>query len=203
MNLKEFKQNLAEQYPFRIEMHAHTKPISGCSEILPEEMVEIYSQKGYDAVVITNHFIPGSFGEETKDEYIDKYLKGYEDTVKAAEKYSIKIFLGAEIRFRENNNDYLLFGVDREILSLCYDYCEKGVELFRKEVKLPNSVFIQAHPFRNGMSYCDPALLDGIESFNMHPGHNSRIGIAARFAYENGISIQTAGSDFHHKNQGH
>ena len=46
-----------------------------------------------------------------------------------------------EIRFTENVNDYLIYGVDRDILSVCYDYLTKGVEVFRKEVKLQNSVF--------------------------------------------------------------
>ena len=34
----------------------------------------------------------------------------------------------------ENTNDYLIYGVDREILLTCYDYLTKGVECFRKEV---------------------------------------------------------------------
>ena len=31
----------------------------------------------------------------------------------------------------------------------------------------------------------------------MHPGHNSRVGLASRFARDNSISIVTAGTDFH------
>ncbi|MBR4073139.1 MAG: PHP domain-containing protein, partial [Clostridia bacterium] len=127
MKAKEIKKQLAKQYPYRIELHAHTKPVSGCSEILPEEMAEIYHKKGFDAVVITNHFVPWVVGETPKEEVLDNYLSGYEETAKAAEKYGIKVFLGVEIRFSENNNDYLLFGVDREVLSVCYDYLHKGV----------------------------------------------------------------------------
>jgi len=115
----------------------------------------------------------------------------------------MQVILGAEIRFEENHNDYLIYGVDEAVLSACYDYLGKGVEAFRREVYLPNSVFLQAHPFRDGMVRAKAKLLDGVETFNMHPGHNSRIGLAARFAEENGIKIRIAGSDFHHPNLGH
>ena len=53
------------------------------------------------------------------------------------------------------------------------------------------------------MTMCNPELLDGAETFNLHPGHNSRIGIAVRYAAENGLKITTAGSDFHHPDRGH
>lgn len=199
----DIKQSLLEQYKYRIELHAHTVRISPCSRIEPKEMVRIYKEKGYDAVVITNHFHEGLIENEEKEAYIERYLSGYFETLKAAEGTGLKIILGAEVRFNENFNDYLIYGVDREILSKSYDYFKKGVEAFREEVKLPESVFIQAHPMRDGMTLCNPSILDGVETFNMHPGHNSRVGLTVRYAYENGLKIKTAGSDFHHPNKGH
>lgn len=203
MKVLELKERLFKQYPYRIELHAHTSPASSCSEILPEQMAEIYAEKGYDAVVITNHFFLENLKGETKEECLDNYISDYEKTSEAGKKYNIKVFLGAELRFPPNCNDYMLYGVDREILSLCYDYLDREVAVFRSEVTLENSVFLQAHPFRNGIELCDPSLLDGIESFNLHPGHNSRVGIAARYAKEQNFKIQIAGSDFHHLNKGH
>ena len=41
-------------------------------------------------------------------------------------------------------------------------------------------------------------FVDGIESFNMHPNHNSVIGFAAAYARDNDL-IVTAGTDFHHE----
>lgn len=204
MSALDVKKVLVKEYPYRIELHAHTTPASSCSDIEPAEMIRIYSEKKYNAVVITNHFYK-SANEDTslKNSYIDRYISDYQKAADEAEKHNMKAFLGAEIRFTENSNDYLLFGVDREILSICYDYLDKGVEKFRNEVALEKSVFLQAHPFRNGIELVDPTFLDGIESFNMHPNHNSRVGQAARYAKENKLSIKVAGSDFHHKNQGH
>ena len=199
----ELKEQLKKDYPYRIEMHAHTSPASSCSQITPDMMAETYAKKGFDGVVITNHFFLENLKGETKEERLANYISDYEKTVKAAKEYNLKVYLGAELRFPPNCNDYMLYGADREILSICYDYLDKEVSVFRKEVKLPDSVFLQAHPFRNCIELCDPSLLDGIESFNMHPGHNSRVGIAARYAKEQNFKIQIAGSDFHHPNQGH
>lgn len=201
----ELKKQLKKDYPFRIEMHAHTKPVSWCSEILPEEMAQTYRGKGYDAVCITNHFIGGDYlGEGTKEEKIKRYLAGYEETAKCGEKYNLKVYLGVEIRFQnENINDYLIFGADKDTVSECYDYLEGTLCEFRKNVNLDRSVFVQAHPFRDAMELANPELLDGIEIFNMHPGHNGRLGFAARYAKEKGLKINTVGSDFHHKNRGH
>lgn len=205
MTVKELKEQLNKEYPVRIEMHAHTFPISPCSEVRADELAKIYCKEGYDAVVLTNHYLPDLpiFEGMNKDEAIDCYLAAYEDFSKECEKLGIKAILGCEIRFMENHNDYLIYGVNRDILSEAYDYFEKGLFAYRSEVKLDNSVFIQAHPFRNGMTAVDPSLLDGIESFNMHPGHNSRIGIAAKYAKAKGFAVKTAGSDFHHKNMDH
>lgn len=209
MDTTTLKQQLEKEYPFRIELHAHTKPQSWCGEALPEELAEIYAKKGYDGIVVTNHFMglcddkeymPG----ETKEEQLEFYLSGYEKAKKAGEKLGLKVYLGLEIRFsKENYNDYLIYGVDEEIASLCYDNFREDLAYFRENVKLPKSVFIQAHPFRNGVSPADPKLLDGVETFNMHPGHNQRNSFTCRFAKENNIKIRTAGSDFHHLNQRH
>lgn len=200
---KKVKQMLSEQYPYKTEMHAHTLPVSPCSDVYPEEMVQIYHEKGYHAIVIANHFIHELMEGLTKEEAINRFVSNFEEAKKAGEQYDINVIMGMELRFTENTNDYLIYGVDNNILSVCYDYLTKGVETFRKEVELAKSVFVQAHPFRSGMVLCNPALLDGIESFNLHPNHNSRVGLAARYADENNFAVTTIGSDFHHKNRGH
>ncbi len=201
----EFKKQLSETYKYRIELHAHTSPVSRCSQIEPEKMAKIYSEKNYDGIVITNHFTNDEVElfELNKEDYIKRYINDYEETKLHGEKHGLKVYLGAEIRFTENSNDYLLYGVDTDILSKCFDYLKKGIEKFRKEVKLADTLFVQAHPFRNNMTQIDPALLDGMEIFNMHPGHNSRIGICTRYAFDNNIPVMTVGSDFHHPDIGH
>lgn len=202
MDIRNLKNQLLSQYKYQIELHAHTSPVSGCSQIKPKDMVETYKNLGYDAVVITNHFIYNHKGLP-KEEYIDLFMSNFEETEKYGSELGLKVFLGAEIRFTENNNDYLIFGINREMLSDIYDLLPNGVENFRKNYSMPDSLFIQAHPFRDHMVTVDPAILDGIEVFNMHPGHNSKIGIASVYADSKDINIITAGSDFHHPNLNH
>ena len=48
------KEQLLKQYPYRIELHAHTYPVSGCSCILPEEMPALLKEKGFQEIYTFN-----------------------------------------------------------------------------------------------------------------------------------------------------
>ena len=198
--LNDLKQNLISTYKFKIELHAHTKPVSSCSDILPEELVKIYSSLGYDGIVITNHFTHGQFGDVSKNEALKRYYDDFLKAEEAGKNEGIRVYFGSEIRFTENINDYLIYGLDMPMLEKIYDYLPLGIEKFRSEIKMDKSLFIQAHPFRKGITVVDETLLDGMETFNMHPHHNSKVGVAVRHAAKNGINITTAGSDCHHVN---
>ena len=198
MNAIDFKEQLKNTYPCRIELHAHTKPVSPCSEIPPAELVRRHLEQGFQGVVITNHFNLGDMKGLPKEEGLDYYLSGYEEAKKAAEGTGLQVLLGTEIRFNEHPNEYLVYGVDRQILSECYDYLGRGFSAYREEVTLPNSVLVQAHPFRDRNAAREPELMDGIEVFNMHPGHNSRVAQAAKLAASIPGCIKTVGTDFHH-----
>lgn len=194
------KEKLKAQYPYRIELHAHTYPASGCSEISPREIVDIYAAKGYNAIVITNHFLRKDLPEEmSKKEKIDFYLADFYEAYEYSRDKDIEVILGAELNFTENHNDYLLYGVTREILEACYDYIDAGAHTLRRSLELEDSLFIQAHPFRKGMIPAEPEILDGLEIFNMHPNHNSNNSFAVRYALENDIKIRVCGTDYHHR----
>ena len=190
------KEHIFKQYPYRIELHAHTTPASSCSHLKPEELVQLYHEKGYDGLVITNHFDPGKLSLG-KVEAVAMLLRDYQAAKETAKKYGMTVYLGAELRFQENMNDYLIYGVDEDLLGVFYDYIPTDVVTFRKEVTLPNSVFLQAHPFRSGMVLCDAELLDGMECLNLHPRHNSAVGLATQYAYQNALAIKIAGGDCH------
>ena len=202
MNIKDLKASLLKEYSFQTELHAHTSPASSCSQVSPEEMAETYKKLGYDAVTIANHFVYEYQGL-SKNEVIDRFFDNFERAEKRGKEIGIRVLLAAEIRFSENENDYLIYGVTRKMLEEIYDLLPYGIENFRKVYKMSDSVFLQAHPFREDMELVSPAILDGIEVFNMHPNHNSKVGIASVYAKEQNFSIITAGSDFHHPNRGH
>lgn len=202
MDIKTLKNELLNEYKYRTELHAHTSPASSCSQIPPEELAIIYKSLGYDAVTVANHFC-FEYQNSDKQQVIDRFFGDFEKAEKKGKEIGINVILAAEIRFEENENDYLIYGVTREMMEEIYDLLPYGVENFRKVYSMPDSVFLQAHPFRDEMETVDPALLDGIEVFNLHPNHNSRVGIAAVYAKEQNFSIVTAGSDFHHPNRKH
>ncbi len=208
MNYQHIKSQLKADYKYKIEAHAHTSPVSPCSEATPKEVVRIYKELGYDAICITNHFFLWLFEHQdiyqnlTKEEKIDRYLADFYEAKLEGDKLKINVILGAELRFIESENDYLIYGVDRDDLLEIYDHLGGTVENFRKNLNLPNSVFIQAHPFRSPSTPADASLLDGIETFNLHINQNSKIPLAVRYAKENDVNITLSGSDFHHPGTG-
>lgn len=186
------------EYRFQTELHAHSSPASPCGDFPPEEVVRRYAALGYDSLVLCNHFHCGLPDHADEQAFLSRHYDDYERAVKAAEGTGLTVIYGCEIRFaRENNNDYLLFGIDPSYAEEAYDYLEGGIADFSKAFRRKDRLLIQAHPFRKGMEPVDPALLDGIESFNLHPGHNSAVGIAARYAAEKDFTV-TCGTDFHH-----
>lgn len=197
----DLKARLLAEYPYKIELHAHTTPASSCSDVTPRELAEIYHAQGFSAVTVTNHFV---FREgREKKEVLEAYLADYEQTRRAGEALGLRVYLGAEIRFTENVNDYLVYGVSAEILSEIYDLLPLGLENFKRALRFEHSLLIQAHPARNRMTPVDTKHLDGMEVYNLHPNHNSRIGLVSRYAADSGMRLMTAGSDFHHKGLGH
>lgn len=186
-----------EKYQYKTELHLHTSPASSCSEIPPELAVELYAKLGYHSIVICNHFFDGMRFRDDKKQCIEAYLADYDLAVEAGKKYGMNVILGCEIRFTENMNDYLLFGIDRDFLEVAYESLDMGIEEFSKQFRGDGHLLIQAHPFRDRMIEVAPEYLDGIETFNMHVNHNSRVAFASKYAKKHGL-IPTAGTDFHH-----
>lgn len=178
-----------KDYKYRIELHAHTSPVSGCSSISPERMAQIHKEMGYDAVVITNHCAADSADR------VDAYLDAFKSTYEEGKKLGVTVILGIE--YNADGQDYLVYGVDAEFVKKAMTRKTTSYADFYKEMKDEKSVFLCAHPFRGPWRDLGDEYLDGIEIFNMHPGHNSRVGYAARYAKLHNMPIVTCGSDFH------
>ncbi len=192
------KEALLKTYPYRIELHAHTNPVSGCSEMPPAEMVKRCKDAGAHGVVVTNHACPWARDERDHDQWVSYYLNDFHEATEAGKNLGIQVFLGMEIRFPETPNDYLVYGVDETMVDRAYDYLNKSLHDFYTDFHGDNCLILQAHPFRNGMERIDPADVDGYEVFNFHPGHNSRVSVAADYYATHG-GVATGGTDFHHR----
>ena len=190
---------------YLFEMHCHTKDVSRCGQCSAEEIVELYEGKGYDGFVITNHlnastFISKKFGkaDASWDEKIDYFMAGFHNFEKAAgDKYTV--LLGLEICFYgdEYPNDYLVYGITEEFLRSHGDLMELSPKQFAKLAHENGFLFVQAHPFREGMRVENCSILDGYEIYNGNPRHNSNNPIAEAWAKHHNKTIVTAGSDFH------
>ena len=187
------------EYKYKIELHAHSNPVSHCSEIAPVRVAEAYAELGFDGVVLTNHFNANVLVGDTDDEKAKYYLKDFYEAKKSGESLGIKVYLGVEIRHPENKNEYLVYGVDEQDIRDMVKFIYGDYPAFYRGFKNNRNVILQAHPFRKNMERQVPELLDGMEVFNCHPHHNSNIAIASQYADKYPHFIKTAGTDFHHE----
>lgn len=184
---------------YKTELHLHTSEVSPCSFQTAEEVAEVFIREGYSTVVVTNHYcdyVMNNAGE-TWEERFAHFMKGYR-TMKDYVGDRLTVLLGAELRFEEALNDYLVFGLTEEFLHDHPDLHKMTLKAFSALAKENGILIVQAHPFRNGMKIMPPELIDGYEVFNASPGHHSRNDMALHWVkkYE---KIPTSGSDFHHE----
>ena len=188
------------KYKYKYDLHVHTSPVSPCGDFSPEEVVDKYIELGYHGIVLTNHFQPHVVDKfETGEDFIAHFLSDFYRGKEYGDKKGFDVILGIEIRFPENNNDYLIYGIHESDIYKAIQYIHTDYETFYKNFKTEKNLIIQAHPFRKGCSLQDTDILDGIEVFNLHPGHNSGIGFTAKAAFDNPHLLKTGGTDFHHE----
>ncbi len=190
------KQTFLNAFPYCVELHAHSKPVSRCSEIPAPELVDRYHALGAHAIVLTNHVFP-EIKTESQADWVARYAKDFHDAKARGEAVGVQVLLGLEVRFPGSDNDYLVYGVDETFLPAVWNLIDTDLQTFSPVCHNSGGIILQAHPFRNGMTLSDPVHLDGIEVFNMHPGHNSRVAVAAIHHAATG-GIITGGTDFHH-----
>lgn len=183
---------------YKYEIHAHTKNTSWCGQLDAEELVKKYKKAGYSGIVITDHYSPMTFHISeffNKKKAIDHFLSGYRKA-KEYETEDFSVLLGVELRFYATVNDYLIYGVNEELLYklpfLLPLYIKKASKLFREK----GCIFIQAHPFRKYIRRANPKHLDGVEVFNAKSTKEENDN-SLKWTEENNIKIHTSGSDCH------
>lgn len=188
---------ITQEYKYKTELHAHCKPVSKCGKFFPEEVVKIYSDFGCNTLTLTNHLTSvHKNGFPTLADAAEFYLSDYYKAVEAAKDTGLTVALGAEIRFINTVNDYLVYGICPDDIEKMFYYTDTDIHTFYREFKSSKNVILQAHPYRDKMEPAPIGSIDGVETFNCHPGHNSRIPYACRLARENGLLV-CGGSDFH------
>ncbi len=186
---------------YKTELHAHTTLVSPCADTPLEDMVARYTNAGYTTVVVTDHYCDYVIDNagDTWEQRVEHYLSGYR-AMKELARGKFNVLLGCELRFLENFNDYLVFGMDEEFLRSHPELHKMTLKSFSAFARENGLLLVQAHPFRSRMTVVKPQLLDGVEAFNGHRGHDSKNYLANELASRYGL-IKTSGTDFHHPTQ--
>lgn len=184
---------------YRYELHLHTEESSKCGHVPAADQIRTYHALGYQGVCVTDHLHNTQIAHyDVPDDWnviIDRYLKGYRAAKATGEALGMDIIFGVELRFPENDSDYLIYGIDPQWL---FDHPwitkmdhQSFFDRFKDEV-----LIIHAHPYR----YCDEVFytcVHGIEVVNCNPRHDSRNELALKLCRENPHLYRTVGSDAH------
>lgn len=187
---------------YKYDLHIHTAECDKYAWVGGSEIVRRYKDVGYDGLVITDHYesrildwMKDEIGTSDKEKIINRYLRGYYSARNEAEKIGFTVLCGAEVRFDNNINDYLVYGLEEQdfyhlpLLNKLQNVEELSAVLPK------NAIIVQAHPFRNNMTVCSPDNLFGIEGYNGST-EKFRNEMAKMFANHYNKVI-TSGSDFH------
>lgn len=184
---------------YRYDIHVHTMETSRCGYIKAAEVVRRYKALGYTGICITDHlhdlYISLMDCHDDWQKCVDRYMYGYHEAKKAGDALGLDVIFGIELRFPENDSDYLIFGVDEAWLRRNPYVCSMDHRAFFE--KFGNEVLIiHAHPYR----YCDEVFYDsvhGLEIANCNPRHPNRNELALELAKDNPHLIRLCGSDMH------
>ena len=187
---------------YKYELHAHTSECDRVADLSGAELVKAYADKGYSGMVITDHYF-SLFFDWFRDELAGKshqqilslWLRGYDSARNEGEKLGFTVLPGAEVRIDGTVNDYLIYGLEeKDFFTLPLLNRMKHMDAVM-DILPEYACVVQAHPFRNNMTVCDPSRLFGIETYNAgtEPFRNE---MAKRFA-EHYKKRMTSGSDCH------
>ena len=190
---------------FLFDTHVHTSETSSCSNVDARTMVRLYKQRGFDGVVVTDHyhdgFFEGPFADsvdwETK---VRCFLGGYRAARKEGENIGLRVLMGMEINFTPLNVDFLVFGIDEDFLIRYPRLWSLTLPWFSKLAHERGMLVYQAHPCRPPTEPADHRCLDGVEVYNGSPGYLAYNADALAFANVHGLAM-SAGSDFHRVSQ--
>lgn len=191
---------------YKIETHLHTNHVSPCGALDAAALAEGCEKAGYAAVAVTDHYNRDTFRYLRLDttrpgDFVTPFLDGFRRMEEECAKRGILVYRGAEVRFDECFNDYLLYNYPPELLSDPEEIFRMGIAAFSPLARRAGALLIQAHPYRRG---CTPAIagyLDGVEVQNLNPHHlphnnNDR---AEEYAAQFHL-LRTGGSDCHGPN---
>ena len=142
--------------PMLIDLHTHSRPVSGDSVLTALELAERAAAAGLDGVVLTEH----------------DALRTVEEVREVGERTGIVVLRGIEVT--TDIGHVLAFGLSE------YSRAFRSVETLRREADASGGVIFLAHPYRGWHREIDwerlPELVHGVEALNgqEHTTRNER-----------------------------
>lgn len=192
---------------YKYELHAHTHECDRGASLSAGELVHLYKDAGYDGMVITDHYIERFFTRWFPEDVtglphkqqVTRWLKGFLTAKEEGDKIGFTVLPGAEVRFDDYPNDYLLYGLHADFFYTVPRLNElKNVDALLSLMP-KDACVVQAHPFRDGMAVANPKGLFGLEVYNGGT-EQFRNEMARQYALHYGLAM-TSGSDIHGRNR--
>ena len=191
---------------YMVEGHLHPKGNSWCGKTEPSDIIKLYKEWGYDAIIVTNHFnrhIYNDYFVGSKDERLDAFMCSYNELKNNDQ--GIKVYFGVEFALKDDyyhfpNNkcaELLIYGITPDEFK---EYALSIIEMDYKDIKPlceeRGWLVFQAHPFREHTKRISPSYLHGVETFNGNPRHINR-NVRAHGYQKLHKLLEVVGSDFH------
>lgn len=185
-----------EKKRIKIDPHVHSKGISLCSCVTYQEIIDEKKRLGYDGAILTNHCQKWYYPAAEHSSFIERIIEEYRAAAEYAKTQNFQLWLGIEVTLHEPHYaDWLLYGVTEEFLRqtpCLYTLTQKQLFALCEEYGI---LMIQAHPFREGQSPCEPAYMHGVE-INCNARDIGNVGLVEEFAKKHNLMI-TCGVDYH------
>lgn len=184
---------------YKTETHLHTTEVSSCGKLRARQIVDLYLEKGYKTIFVSDHFDNWYFdqlGDMSWEDKLTVFFSGFKKAEAYGKTLGMNVLMSLEIDFEGNPNHYLVYGTDKEFFLKYPDICNWSIEKFYKIAKENNVFVVQAHPYRDNVCYPTPEFVDAIEVCNTNPRHNDFYEESYELAKENNLCM-TGGSDCH------
>jgi len=198
---------------YKYELHLHTAESSLCAVATAKQQVQKYKERGYQGIVVTDHFINGNsradiLHDHTRTDFdwhntMKTVIEGYKNAKIEGDKIGLDVFFGWEFGPKCTGTDLLTYGLGPEFLLQNPYIHTLGLEQYSTLIRQNGGFITQAHPYRNreyitNVGPVDPKYIDAVEIFNLSdPDINNEK--AKKFAIENNLAMQ-GGSDTHDTN---
>lgn len=191
--------------PYRYETHMHTCQSSLCGRTEGREHARFYKDKGYQGIIITDHFFGGNTAvprDLAWEKRVELFCAGFEEARQEGERIGLNVLFGWEWCWK--GTEFLTYGLDKAYLMAHPEMEEWDIPEYLTQVRGAGAYISHAHPFRQapyltGEPRLIPEFVDAVEIYNCGNAKLLYNQQALEYARKYGLAM-TSGSDGHDAN---